>query len=1357
MRKNGIIFLLVFLSTWAFQQVCAIDVTQYRFHVMPETSYYGGIQSIAKDSLGRIWYTGPDAVFMYNGTSFYQLNELVSASDPVSRWRYGMLLKDKGGRLFLQTNQGLLQFNYNRFSFDMIIRGKIRSLCLGDDGRLLMLRDSSLITYEPNTKQQQQYPLPEDGRFDHVLTVKASIFLSRAGKLFRFDPRSKTFGFFTSLGADNLANDVVAHGGLFYFLTGRGGLFGVDASGAIQRQVPVAFNGSRSVIAKKLYLDRLGVMWVATQMGLLLYDPANGDTKLLTMTLNDNYSLPNNSIWTIYGDPDQGVWIGTYGGKLAYSSLYDKKVRYFKPGPAGLNHPIVSGFAEDRQSNVWIGTEGGGLNYWNRRNNTFTYYLKSPAHALNSNMIKSMRFDSAKKYLYIAAFNGGITVYDEDSRKFSNLDFRNPLNQQPLTVYDFSRDAQQAWWMTDPDEYLFYKAPGESKVSMVSIIGTDNKPLKLEIEAIYRDAQQMLRLITHQGLFVVNPVTKRVVTHYYLDNKPYSMNSLCCYCEAANGDVWLGTLGSGVNVLKKDGSYLNYNSTNGFAPKMVFGILEDVKSGNTWFSTSEGLYYYDQATHIFEKAGFYIENSLGSFYIRAAYKTAEGEMLFGGTNGFLVFDPANMSGNLQQPKVFFTDFLVNNSRVTAGAPHSPLQKDISGLSNNEKDKIDLSASQSNIEIRFSTNSYLEADKNRFSYRMKGLSDSWQLISPRQKSVQFFDLPGGDYVFEVKAANNDGVWGGEISRLYIHVDPPFFLSWWAYLLYIVTGAGLLFFIMRYYTNKEVFREKLALEAVKEQNMRELNQARTNFFTNISHDLKTPLTLVLDPLKQLRETLQADDRATVYMQVIEKNVTRIQRMISQLLRFREIESQKITLNPQVADLVSFVRDVFGLFELYANKKNIETDIATHQQQLYVAFDYDIIEKILTNLFSNALKYTPNKGYVGVRIYESTAEEKARLDSHPGQEEKEYVSIEVLNTGDNFSEAQIATLFSAFNRLSASRPTFEESSGLGLAIVKELVDVLGGKIWMVNKLDKISFTILLPFTKEANAGQVSGTVYDYTISEFDDIMLAAAEPDGAGKNARKANSLLLIEDDPTLRTYLEQRLSEKYNVYTASDGMEGIIKAEKVYPQLIITDLMMPKSNGFEVCRHLRQNFKTSHIPIIMMSGKGDENHNRVKALEMGATVFIDKPFEVDFLLQQAETILKSQQELKEKYSKKFQVDPSNVTISSMDEELLRKAMKFIEENIDNPDYSVERFVSDMNIGRTILYQKIHDIVGMSIKEFILNIRLKRSAALLKQSDLTVAEIAYQTGFNNGKYFSICFKKQFEMSPSEFRKQSNPDLNN
>lgn len=536
------------------------------------------------------------------------------------------------------------------------------------------------------------------------------------------------------------------------------------------------------------------------------------------------------------------------------------------------------------------------------------------------------------------------------------------------------------------------------------------------------------------------------------------------------------------------------------------------------------------------------------------------------------------------------------------------------------------------------------------------------------------------------------------------------------------------------------------------MKKLTQARINFFTNISHDLKTPLTLVVDPLKQLKERLPEDKSLNAYVHLIEKNVTRIQRTISQLLQFREIESQKITLNEQPGDLIKYIDNIFSLFELYANKKGIETDVNSQFESFLTKFDHDVIEKIFTNLFSNAIKYTSENGYVGLKINESTQEEMVNLSSSVNATtETKYISITITNTGAEIPDDKKDIIFESFNRLSSRRPDFEESTGLGLAIVKELVESLEGTITLNPDNSKVSFTVVLPFTLNVEKVDNDIVSYDYTVSEIDNIIAESEEISLHDKRNRKAYNIVVIEDDPDLRSYMEQRLSEHYNVYTASNGNEGIAKVGKIYPQIVITDIMMPEADGFDVCHSLRSNIQTSHIPIIVLSALGKNTENKIKALESGANVFIDKPFDMDFLLKQVDNLIKNQNELKELYSKKYIAEPSKITISSMDEELLKRAMEQIEQNISNSDYNVDSFVSDMGIGRTLLYQKINDIVGMSIKEFIMDVRLKRGAQLLRESDLTISEIADRTGFVNPKYFSICFKKHFELTPSEFKKKS------
>ena len=533
------------------------------------------------------------------------------------------------------------------------------------------------------------------------------------------------------------------------------------------------------------------------------------------------------------------------------------------------------------------------------------------------------------------------------------------------------------------------------------------------------------------------------------------------------------------------------------------------------------------------------------------------------------------------------------------------------------------------------------------------------------------------------------------------------------------------------------------------MKQLTQARINFFTNISHDLKTPLTLVVDPLKQLKEHLPANAPGNAYVHLIEKNVGRIQRMISQLLQFREIESQKITLNRQPGDLIRFIDSIFSLFEFYANKKGIETGFNSQYESFYTKFDHDVIEKIFTNLFSNAIKYASENGYVGVRIY--PARQDQRPESAPPAAGTEYIAFTVTNTGAEIPDDKKEAIFESFNHLSDRRPQFESSSGLGLAIVKELVGNLNGTITLRSGNSKVAFTVVLPFTLNAEKTDSAAESYEYTVSEIDNLLTESDVMAPNDRHDRKACNIVVIEDDPNLRSYLEQRLSKHYNVYTAANGSEGIAKAERICPQIVITDLMMPEADGFEVCRSLRSNIKTSHIPVIMLSALGKNTENKIKALECGANVFIDKPFDMDFLLKQVANLIRSQQELKERYSKKYIAEPSKITISSMDEELLKKAMNYIERNMDNSDYNVDSFVSDMSIGRTLLYQKINDITGMSIKEFIMDVRLKRSAQLLRESDLTISEISVLTGFANPKYFSICFKRHFELTPSEFKKKS------
>lgn len=1333
----------------------ALNLSDYRFHTLPETSYYGGIHSIAKDSIGRIWFSGYDALFVYNGHSFIQMNDWVTRLLPSSYWSYGQVITDRSKRLYVGTNHGLLRFNYQRGDFECLLQGNIGAVATDAHGTLWLIRDGKIESLRNGgSPATDRYPFPSDKTVTALIATNEHVYTASAGKLYRLDRENGRYSLFADLGDDNCTvKDVIEYKESVYVLTLMNGLYVCDTTGRPAKHYALSREDEKSANAKELYVDSCGIVWIATQSGLFLLDPLTGKMNLLRSNLHYTYSLPNNSVWSIYPDPDGGVWIGTYGGKLAYMTFFNNDVNYFKATPGGLNHPIVSCFEEDNEGNLWIGTEGGGLNYWHRKTDRITYYTQGNHTGVTSNMIKKLQYDKERNQLHISAFNGGMERFDEKRGRFTDLQMRHPVTSQQLSVYDFAMEGDSGIWLTDPDSELMYKNRKKGAIEPVSFFDPEGKPVKMQVETLFRDAGDILWLVTHTGAYTVNVKTRRILKHYYLENAPYSVNNLCSFCITSEPAVWFGTRGGGVNKLEKDGSYVNFDDEEGLRGKTVFGILEDSASKDVWFSTNDGLYYYDYQNKKINKSRIDNLNLCGAFYVRACYKTTRGEMLFGGTDGFILFTPSKIKYNNQKPRVYFTDLLINNERIVPHTAGSPLKKDISTLSygGNEANKIVLSHHQSNIEIRVSADSYLEAEKNQYAYRMLGLSDQWSLLPQRQKAIQFFNLPAGSYLFEVKAANNDGLWGEAVSSLYFEVKPSPLLSVWAYIVYSLLLVSVVYFIWRYFTNKKIFEQRLETERIKEQNMKKLTQARIHFFTNISHDLKTPLSLVIDPLKQLKEMLPRDQasNAGTYVRLIEKNVNRIQRMISQLLQFREIESQKITFNRQPGDLIRYLGDIFSLFELYANKKGIETDISSAMESFYTEFDPDAIEKIFTNLFSNAIKYTSDNGFIGVKISRFAPGEAAAL-ALPAVNGCEYLSVAITNTGAEIPDDKKEEIFEAFNRLASGRPAFEGSTGLGLAIVKELVESLGGKVLLHSGGSKVTFTVVLPFASNIARTGSQPVSYEYAISEIDNILADTAETNRHDKQPRKTHSIVVIEDDPDLRIYMERRLSEYYNVYTATNGSEGIAKTKKIFPQIVVTDLMMPEADGFDVCRTLRSDIQTSHIPIVVLSALGQNTGNKIKALEHGANVFIDKPFDMDFLLKQVSNLIKNQNELKALYSKKYIAEPAKITISSMDEELLKRAMEQIEKNMSNSLYNVEAFVSDMGIGRTLLYQKINDIVGMSIKEFIMDIRLKRSAQLLKESDLTVAEIADRTGFNNPKYFSICFKKHFELTPSEFKKK-------
>lgn len=1344
----AVAFFLLSLPLWA------IDGRNYRFHQMSETSYYGGINSVAKDSIGRVWFSGTDALYMFNGSSFE--SKAVSGTRPGLQVDYRAIVPDLERRLYVATNCGLYGFDYLSETMRLLCEGDVGAIDTDRTGRVWMILDDVVVRYE-GEGNVRKYPLPDDVRRSpfslSLLCSGNGVYVGAYGHLFTLDGDTGAYSDFTDVGNDNsIISDVIETEDYVYVLTLRDGLFECDRTGHIFRTFKLPDGYDRSSTAKKLYRDSDGIIWVATQSGLLLVDPADGETALLTFDLADPLSIPNNSVWSIYPDPDGGVWVGTYGGKLAYQSFSDNDIRHIAPIPGGLPHPIVSAFAEDRLGNLWIGTEGGGVCCRSSRDGSFSYYSQENG-CLNSNMVK--RIFCEGDGVYVSTFNGGLTRIDVRTGIAKDLHVLNPSSGQPLSVYDFLREGNSGWWLSDPDAELMFWNMASGKVENVIFHDLDGKKMRMRVEAMFHDVSGNLWLVTHSGAYVVDVRTRSITGRYAIESGVWSADNLCSWCRTSDSELWFGTRGAGVNRLSPDGRYVNYNSSpdGSFTGRTVFGIVEDRATGNVWFSTDAGLYTYSRACGEIEKAGIDVPNSCGSWYIRSCFASSTGKLLFGGTNGYLVFNPSHLNLNRQKPRVWFTELKVNNMAVVPSSKGSALKQSVSTL-DGHSDRVHiirLAHNQNDFEVGFSSNSYLDPERNAYAYRMSGVTNEWTVLPPGQHYVRFVNLSPGRYKLQLKTANNDGLWGDHVSSLAFRVKPSPLASPWALTLYLLIFIAALVWLWSWTTRRKMLEQSLEMEQERERNLQELTKARMDFFTKISHDLKTPLTLVIDPLKQLEKTIPEDAPNRKYVDTIGRNVGRIQRMIRDLLKFRQIETLKLPLKLESGDIVKFVDSIFSLFEFCASERHIETEFITYTDSYITRFDYDSIEKVFTNLISNAVKYTTGNGYVSVKIARSSAPDGVEMVP----DGSEWLSFTVTNSGSEIPPEKFDSIFEPFNNAGKTRSEFESHTGLGLAIVRELVGDMKGKISVSSADATVSFSVILPFVPcpdgmvDEAAVESDGTTYEYASSEIDNMISDIYERDIVGeKHERKPYNVLVIEDDSSLRNYLEQRLSKSYNVYTAMTGDDGIAKVEKIMPHIVVTDLFMPGADGFEVCRSIRSDIKTSHIPIIMLSAAGENKNAKIDAFENGATVFMDKPVDIDVLLKQIDNLIKRQALLKNLYSKKYVAEPSKLTISSMDDELMRKAVSFIEQNMENEYYGVDDFVSDMAIGRTRLYQKITDLTGMSIKEFILDIRLKRAGQLLRESEYTVAEISTMTGFANPKYFSVCFKRHFGQTPTEFK---------
>jgi signal transduction histidine kinase/ligand-binding sensor domain-containing protein/DNA-binding response OmpR family regulator len=1089
--------------------------------------------------------------------------------------------------------------------------------------------------------------------------------------------------------------------------------------------------------------DNQGMIWVGTDHGgVNIIDKKNFSVHYVYHRDEDEKTLSQNTIKTMYRDDLGVIWIGTYKRGVSYyhETIYMFDVfKHYSSAQHSIPFADVNRFVEDDKGNLWIGTNGGGLIYFDRLNETFRQYRHNAndINSISSDVIVSLCIDS-DKILWIGTYYEGLNRFD--GKKFTRYmnDASDTTSLSGRSVWEIFEDSKKNLWIgtLEGGVNIFNR---ESETFRRFRIGGRNAIQSTYIAAINEDRKGNMWFGTSVGIDVLEWGTNNFTHYGYSASRENSLsnNNILDIKEDSKGRIWVGT-SEGLNLFDTASkSFQTFRTEDGLPHNTILNILED-SQGNIWMSSPNGLsrmkFRQDKGSRAELSFNYFTEEDglQGlQFNENAAYKTHKGELIFGGPLGFNIFDSGHLMEGKYRPRVVFTDFQIYQKSVGIGEKVNG--RVILDQSVSEVKKIVLPPALNFFSIEFSALNYLHPEKNQYQYKLQGLNTEWLPVDHQTHKITFTSLNPGDYTLHVRAANDEGEWSPDEAVLSLTVLPPFWKTTTAMVLYAILVTGILYLARRLVQQREQMKYAIQQERQEAIRMHELDMMKIKFFTNVSHEFRTPLTLILTPLEKLIRQGK-DTELRNQHQLIHRNAKRLLNLVNQLLDFRKMEVQDIRFNPSEGDILAFIRDAVYSFSDLSEKKNIALEFRTSLTSLDTIFDQDKLEKILFNLLSNAFKFTPEGGKVTV---EATLETSAKSP---------VLRIDVHDTGIGIPADKHDKIFERFFQNDVPQSMVNQGSGIGLSITREFVKIHGGRIQVESEPGNGSrFIVLLPVKEVFKHESIAVA----TPSPVESVAEENARVAGAnGEDTRLAgkHTLLLVEDNDDFRFYLKDNLKFFYTIIEARNGMEGWKQTLSGQPDLIVSDIMMPEMNGIDLCRKIKSDERVSHIPVILLTARSSEEQ-RLEGFETGADEYISKPFNFEILESRIRNLIQQREKSHKVFRKTLDVKASELNITPLDTRFIENAVKCVEQNVSSPDFSVEHLGRELGISRAYLYKKILALTGKSPLEFIRTIRLQHAAQLLEKSQLTVSEVAYKVGFNNPKYFTKYFKEEFNVLPSNY----------
>ena len=1321
------------------------------------------VQKVYQDRDGFIWFATRNGLCQYNGyeTTLYKSN--LYSPDLLTTNSITCLVDDNNNHLWIGTSEGLNVMDkrtgeIKKYKAPSISNNVVSALCVTRDNTLWVGTDNGLCRYVP---EKDTFVVCGDefgdGRLRYV-TIKSLLEDSDgdlwigtwAQGLFRYSPSTDKVVVYPKINEQYSSHVIYEDSNKDIWVGSWGyGLFKLRNPKDMENVSYQSFlheNGDDSSLSDNIVYDiaediNTHTLWVGTRSGLSILRLDESSSFINYKSGKSDYRIPSDEVNSIMRDSQKNMWIGAIGGGVLMADTRQPAFALHTLNFGDEDIPVTSvrTLFADSDQNLWIGVGTYGL----ARREYVTGELKMYSHIPEFSGVKDLPSLFAvvqrKKSgdIWFGMYNGGIYVYRK-GEKVKHLTTKNSAFLTSDCVSALYEDYEGNCWigtrggigvrLSDGTDYRFETMNFNDSLSAGWIYVRD----------IVQDMDNSVWLATSNfGVIHITGDVRQPSTlkyeNYSFHNRKLITNTVLCMHIDRFGRLWAGTEGGGLYLYNRSTGQFEEKTRTYSIPGDVIVSIEEDKSGNLWLGTVSGLVKLyvvavgnDFSTRIYTSA-----DGLQDNFIVNSSCSRDGELFFGGHKGYNSFFPDKMEIPSQETNFLITDIKIFNHSFK-NLPVE-LQQKISPVMPTYTSKIELPYKYNNFSIEFAALTYKNPELNRYAYRLQNFDRDWQYTDADRRFAYYNNLPSGTYTFQLKATNENGEWSGYVREFTVVVLPPFWATWWAYLLYMVLVLVIGVLIYRTIKKRILLQNALRLREMEKAKAEELNHAKLQFFTNITHELLTPLTIISATVDELKT--QAPSHNDLYT-VMNSNIQRLIRLLQQILEFRKAETGNLKLRVSPGDLAAFVRTGTESFKPLVKKRKIHFSLLCDPESIVGYFDIDKLDKIMYNLLSNAAKYNKEDGFIQVTLSYD-------------EEDREFVLLRVKDNGKGISREKQATLFKRFYE-GDYRKFNTIGTGIGLSLTKDLVTLHGGTISVESEVDHgTEFIVRIPIERSYyDEEQIDDEVISLRQTAIDyedtpeDVIAEVQEL------ATKANSILLVEDNEELLNLMTKLLGREYNVFTAENGKEGIIVLENEDVDLIVSDIMMPEMDGIEFCKYVKGHLEISHIPVILLTAKNKEE-DRAEAYEIGADAFISKPFNLTVLHARIRNLLKYKARMAHDFKNQIVFEVKDLNYTSLDEDFIQRAINCVHNHLEAPNFDQAQLADEMLTSQSTLYKKLKSLAGLNTSSFIRNVRLKAACRIMEEKgiNIRVSELAYAVGFNDPKYFSSCFKKEFGMLPSEY----------